>query len=55
MKNVQETLKHIEKENLIGSYFYKYPIDFDYLLYKHPEYGEISINDLKNKIGRAHV
>lgn len=49
MKTVQETLKNINKDELIGTYFYKYPIDFDYLLFKHPEYGEISINELKNK------
>ena len=49
MKTVQETLKNINKDELIGTCFYKYPIDFDYLLFKHPEYGEISINELKNR------
>lgn len=49
MKTVQETLKNINKDELIGTCFYKYPIDFDYLLFKHPEYGDVSINELKNK------
>ena len=49
MKTVQETLKTIKHEELIGTYFYKYPIDFDYLLYSHPERGEMSVNMVKGK------
>lgn len=49
MKTVQETLKTIKQDELLGTYFYKYPIDFDYLLYKRPECGDISLNELKNR------
>ncbi len=49
MKTVQETLKTINQDELIGTYFFKYPIDFDYLLYSHPECGEMSVNMVKGK------
>lgn len=49
MKTVQETLKSINHEELIGTYFFKYPIDLNYLLFKHPENSEMTVDALIGK------
>lgn len=49
MKTVQETLKEINKDELIGVYLFNYPIDLNYLLFKNPEVENLTIKELGEK------